>query len=54
MKAILAELIRKLNQRGWSPATSTNYSFIDDNNQYWVSRSGVDKSSFTEHDFMTY
>jgi methylthioribulose-1-phosphate dehydratase len=53
MKAILAELIRKLNQRGWSPATSTNYSFIDDNNQYWVSRSGVDKSSFTEHDFMT-
>jgi methylthioribulose-1-phosphate dehydratase len=32
---------------------STNYSFIDEHQQCWVSRSGVNKADFTEHDFMT-
>ena len=53
MKAAFAQLIRTLNSRGWSPATSTNYSFIDEHQQCWVSRSGVHKSDFTEQDFMT-
>jgi len=53
MKTALAQLICTLNQRGWSPATSTNYSFIDEHQQCWVSRSGVNKAQFTEHDFMT-
>lgn len=49
----LAEVIRLYNSKGWSPATSTNYSFKDDSNQIWVSRSGVDKSQFNEDDFIT-
>lgn len=53
MKAAFAQLIRTLNARGWSPATSTNYSFIDEHQQCWVSRSGVHKADFTEQDFMT-
>jgi methylthioribulose-1-phosphate dehydratase len=53
MKTALVQLIRALNARGWSPATSTNYSFIDEHYQCWVSRSGVHKSEFTEQDFMT-
>jgi len=51
MKVSLAETIRTYNQKGWSPATSTNYSFIEDG-QIWVSRSGVDKSSFRAEDFI--
>jgi methylthioribulose-1-phosphate dehydratase len=53
MKAAFAQLIRTINARGWSPATSTNYSFIDEQQQCWVSRSGVNKADFTEHDFMS-
>jgi methylthioribulose-1-phosphate dehydratase len=53
MKAALVQLIRTLNARGWSPATSTNYSFIDEHQQCWVSRSGVNKAEFTEQDFMS-
>jgi methylthioribulose-1-phosphate dehydratase len=53
MKAELVQLIRALNARGWSPATSTNYSFRDEYEQCWVSRSGVHKGDFTEQDFMT-
>lgn len=53
MKAELAQLIIKLNARGWSPATSTNYSFIDEHQLCWVSRSGINKADFTEQDFMT-
>jgi methylthioribulose-1-phosphate dehydratase len=51
MKVKLAETIRAYHQKGWSPATSTNYSFIE-NDQIWVSRSGVDKSEFSENDFI--
>ncbi|MEN9742621.1 MAG: methylthioribulose 1-phosphate dehydratase [Bacteroidota bacterium] len=53
MKEALAALIQSLNQRGWSPATSTNYSFIDEHQQCWVSRSGVNKAQFEATDFMT-
>lgn len=51
MKNELAETIRIYHQRGWSPATSTNYSFRE-NDRIWVSRSGVDKSNFQASDFI--
>jgi len=51
MKSILAETIRAYNQKGWSPATSTNYSFVE-NGEIWVSRSGVDKATFQADDFI--
>ncbi len=51
MKEKLAETIRWYHQKGWSPATSTNYSFVEDG-QIWVSRSGVDKSNFNATDFI--
>lgn len=53
LKKQIAETIRQYNVKGWSPATSTNYSFRDDQGQIWVSRSGVDKSAFTHTDFIT-
>ncbi len=54
-KEKLAETIRHYNRLGWSPATSTNYSFREktDSTEIWVSRSGVDKSAFSASDFMT-
>lgn len=43
----LLDAIRFFNQKGWSPATSTNYSVRSQNrNEYIISRSGVDKSKF--------
>lgn len=53
LKKQLAETIRSYHSRGWSPATSTNYSFLAEDGQIWVSRSGVDKSQFDANDFMT-
>lgn len=53
LKHQLAETIRLYNTKGWSPATSTNYSFKDENDAIWVSRSGVDKSQFHSSDFIT-
>lgn len=53
VKQKLAETIRVYHDKGWSPATSTNYSFMDDSGTIWVSRSGVDKSHFSEEDFIT-
>lgn len=54
LKKQLAETIRAYHQKGWSPATSTNYSFRTSENPEWiyVSRSGVDKSQFSENDFI--
>lgn len=49
----MVETIRLYNSKGWSPATSTNYSFKDLEENIWVSRSGVDKSEFSENDFIT-
>lgn len=51
MKAELVHTIRHYNQKGWSPATSTNYSFRDEGG-IWVTRSGIDKSQITENDFI--
>jgi methylthioribulose-1-phosphate dehydratase len=53
-KIALAEAIRNWHRKGWSPATSTNYSFrfAENPNTIYVSRSGVDKSQFTADDFM--
>lgn len=48
----LIETIKIYNLKGWSPATSTNYSFIDENNKIWISRTGIDKSTIAEIDFI--
>ena len=53
IKEEMASTIRALNLKGWSPATSTNYSFRTEDGQIWVSRSGVDKSKFLASDFIT-
>ena len=50
----LAETIRFYNEKGWSPATSTNYSFREsvEAQAFFVSKSGIDKSQFGSNDFM--
>lgn len=53
LKEAIAETIRSYNAKGWSPATSTNYSFVDEEGTIWVSRSGVDKAHFQATDFIT-
>ena len=50
--AELADCIQVLHHQGHSPATSTNYSFKDDADRLWVSRSGIDKSSCLDTDFI--
>jgi methylthioribulose-1-phosphate dehydratase len=54
ISSALAELIVNLNNKGWSAATGTNYSFLLDpeRQKYWVSISGKDKAYFTPNDFM--
>lgn len=54
MNQQLAETIRAYHQKGWSPATSTNYSFRTeaDAKTIFVSRSGIDKSQFQPEDFI--
>lgn len=52
LKEEIAGVIRAYHAKGWSPATSTNYSFKDENGFIWVSKSGVDKSQFSSNDFM--
>lgn len=54
LKENIASTIRNYNSKGWSPATSTNYSFkISKDDCIYVSRSGVDKSEFNASDFIT-
>ncbi|MDD2982664.1 MAG: methylthioribulose 1-phosphate dehydratase [Crocinitomicaceae bacterium] len=50
----LAEIVQFYNLKGWSPATSTNYSFRKsaDIPAFFVSRSGIDKSQFGPNDFL--
>lgn len=49
----LLEAIKFFNQKGWSPATSTNYSVRShDPSKYIISRSGVDKSTFSLNDLI--
>ena len=52
-KAEIATTIRNYNSKGWSSATSTNYSFKFENSEIYVSKSGIDKSQFSADDFMT-
>ncbi|MBI1837873.1 MAG: methylthioribulose 1-phosphate dehydratase [Flavobacteriia bacterium] len=52
LKNELAATIRHYNLKGWSPATSTNYSFKFEDCIY-VSRSGIDKAHFHADDFIT-
>jgi methylthioribulose-1-phosphate dehydratase len=54
LKDELAKTIRNYNSKGWSPATSTNYSFRtdDDLERIYISCSGVDKHDFQKEDFM--
>ena len=53
IKQEMAEMVRSYHAKGWSAATSTNYSFKTEDGQIWVSRSGVDKSQFAATDFIT-
>lgn len=49
----LVETIRFFSQKGWSPATSTNYSVRStDPDEIIISRSGVDKSRFGMEDLL--
>ena len=50
----MSGLIRWINQQGWSPGTSTNYSFIHPelDDIVVISKSGIDKSLFSSNDFM--
>ncbi|TAG04794.1 MAG: methylthioribulose 1-phosphate dehydratase [Cytophagia bacterium] len=51
----LLEIIHLFHSRGWSMATSTNYSFRNpspNETTYTISRSGVDKLQFKKDDFM--
>jgi methylthioribulose-1-phosphate dehydratase len=51
----LVEIIHLFHSRGWSAATSTNYSFRNpkpNEATYTISRSGVDKLKFSVNDFM--
>ncbi len=54
VKKELADVIRAYHQKGWSPATSTNYSFrlAERPEVIIVSKSGIDKSVFSTADFM--
>jgi methylthioribulose-1-phosphate dehydratase len=49
----LIQAILFFNKKGWSPATSTNYSIRSSNTcEYIISQSGVDKSQFSSHDLI--
>jgi methylthioribulose-1-phosphate dehydratase len=48
----LCHVIHEFNKKGWSPATSTNYSIKEDD-QIFISRSGVDKSLFKLNDLIS-
>lgn len=54
LRESLAQTIRAYHHKGWSPATSTNYSFREsaEAQEMYVSRSGIDKSAFLPEDFM--
>lgn len=52
-KAIeLVAAIQFFSQKGWSPATSTNYSIKLSESEILISKSGVDKAYFTNKDLI--
>lgn len=50
----LVEVIRELHQKGWTPATSSNFSYRNPKhpNVIFVSQSGIDKGKFQPNHFM--
>lgn len=48
----ILEAIKFFSLKGWSPATSTNYSLRLQNDRFLISRSGVDKSQFKLNDLI--
>ncbi len=55
LKNELLSIIHFFNAKGWSPATSGNYSFRNptpNDQTFTISRSGVDKSAFSQEDFI--
>ncbi|MCO4755061.1 MAG: methylthioribulose 1-phosphate dehydratase [Bacteriovoracaceae bacterium] len=48
----LVEAIRFFSSKGWTPATSSNFSFRETANNIVISRSGVDKSKFAVNDLI--
>jgi methylthioribulose-1-phosphate dehydratase len=55
LKEEMVQTIRGINAKGWSPATSTNYSFRESakSDVLFISKSGIDKEKFELTDFMT-
>ena len=53
-KELMVSIIKGINSKGWSPATSTNYSYRTELNSstFLISKSGKDKQNFTIYDFM--
>jgi methylthioribulose-1-phosphate dehydratase len=54
IKEDLKNSILNFSSKGWAPATSTNYSFRTDiqSGNFYVSKSGIDKTQFTINDFI--
>ena len=57
LQAIINDLLRVcdfLHQKGWTPATSSNFSARNPENHqhFFISASGKDKSCLTSHDFI--
>jgi len=52
-RAELVKAIHFLHQKGWAPATSSNYSFREaGQSSFFVSQSGLDKGDFAEKHFL--
>lgn len=49
----LVDTIRFFSEKGWTPATSSNFSFRESEERIVISRSGVDKSRFGLTDLIT-
>lgn len=51
--AQMVKTIHFLHAKGWAPATSSNYSFkIEEDNDFYVSESGIDKGDFAINHFL--
>ena len=49
----VTDIIKKCYDRGWCPATSSNFSFkTDSSSDFWISQSGIDKEHFQQSNFM--
>ena len=48
----LVEAIKFFSSKGWTPATSSNFSFRENSKNIVISRQGVDKSKFAVNDLV--